>query len=329
MKTLWEELLLALFMGVVLPGVLLAGMVWVREAPEQVPEEKQVQTVLPETKSFPIKVRLGESVEEQELEDYLLGVVLGEMPAYFEPEALKAQAVVARTYTVRAAATGGKHGDGSICTDYRCCQAYLSEGDYLAKGGTGEDAEKVRTAIRETAGQVLTYEDELIEATYFSCSGGRTEDASAVWGTDYPYLRSVESPGEEAAAVFADAVTFTPEEFQQRLGAKLEGSPQSWFGEATRTAGEGVDTLTIGGEAYRGTQLRTLLGLRSTAFTVEAEEDKITIHTKGYGHRVGMSQYGAEAMAVAGSTYPEILAYYYQGTELIRLDQLQQTGESS
>ena len=151
---------------------------------------------------------------------------------------------------------------------------------------------------------------------YFSCSGGTTEDAVAVWGADIPYLRSVESPGEENAPYDTDTVEFTPQSFQDLLGQNLEGTTDTWFGETTYTSGGGVAKMVIGGLAYTGTALRSQLGLRSTAFTVETTPEKITIHTRGWGHRVGMSQYGADAMDAQGATYDEILSHYYPGTTL-------------
>lgn len=323
MRRIFEEILTAVFMGMILPGILLSGMVWVRQDPQ--PEAVPVATeeLVQKRKSPVVAVRDSKgSVTEKELEDYLVGVVLAEMPAYFEEEALMAQAVVARTYTARGLETGGKHGDGSICTQASCCQAYISETEYLERGGTEADLEKVRTAVLKTAGQVVTYEGALIEATYFSCSGGRTEDAAAVWGTDFPYLRSVKSPGEEEAAYFTDAVSFTADELRQRLGVNLTGEPSGWFSQVTYTSGNGVDTIMIGDRTFQGTELRKKLGLRSTAFSVTAEEGMITFHTSGYGHRVGMSQYGAEAMAVNGSSYPQILAYYYRGSELADLEEM-------
>ena len=196
--------------------------------------------------------------------------------------------------------------------------------EYLERGGTGESVEKVTAAVNNTAGEVLLYQGDLIEATYFSCSGGITEDAQAVWGTDYPYLRSTASPGEENASCFTDTVTFSFDAFQERLGEKLSGNPGEWFGPVTYTAGSGVATIVIGGKEYTGTEIRRLLGLRSTIFEVAVTEGEIRFHTKGYGHRVGMSQYGAEAMAVGGNTYDQILAYYYQGTELENLNVLMQ-----
>ena len=163
---------------------------------------------------------------------------------------------------------------------------------------------------------MLTYQGKLIEATYFSCSGGRTEDALAVWGEDVPYLQSVESPGEEGAAHYVDTVSFTASEFCEKIGKELPGIPAEWIGTIRYTAGGGVETIYIGDEPYSGTQLRSMLNLRSTAFLITAAGDTVTITTKGYGHRVGMSQYGADAMAVQGCSYEEILAHYYPGTKL-------------
>ena len=140
-----------------------------------------------------------------------------------------------------------------------------------------------------------------------------------MWGTEFPYLQAVASPGEEKAAHYTDTVRFSAGAFQDALGVKLSGSPGSWFRDVTYTDGGGVDTIVIGGTGYRGTELRSLLGLRSTAFSISTTEDTVTITTRGYGHRVGMSQYGADAMAVTGSACPEILAHYYPGTTLTKL----------
>lgn len=315
MKQVCKDIGLAIFLGMILPGILLNGVVlWMRgrETPPVIPD-----TTTEERTTYPILVRSPEgTLTQMGMDAYLTGVLLAEMPVSFEPEAMKAQAVAARTYARKAGVTGGKHGDGSICTESSCCQAYCSPEAFLARGGTEEAVDKVRKAVTDTSGYVLTYEGELIEATYFSCSGGSTEDAAAVWGTDFPYLQAVSSPGEEAAAYFTDTVTFTPEEFKNLLGAELSGDPRTWFTITTYTEGGGVAGMTIGGIVYKGTQLRALLGLRSTAFTVETGPNEIVITTRGYGHRVGMSQYGADAMAVTGSSYEEILAHYYPGTTL-------------
>lgn len=314
MKTLMKDMASAILLGILLPGVILNTAVVLSHWKEQT----QLVTVTTPTETVPpsraMHLRREDgSVEEMDLEQYLVGVVLAEMPASFEPEALKVQTVAARTYTRKAGETGGKHGDGSVCTQSSCCQAYLSPEAYLEKGGREEDLEKVCQAVRDTAGECLYYEGELIEATYFSSSGGRTEDAVAVWGTDYPYLRSVESP---EVAETGSAVTMSSEELANRLGLETSEPVSAWFGETTYTSGGGVATMVICGKSYTGTELRSILGLRSTAFTVSVDGDMVTITTKGYGHRVGMSQYGADAMAVAGSTYREILVHYYPGTEI-------------
>lgn len=313
MVRIYKDILTAMFLGFLLPGIVTNTAVTVSRVQEQ-PEE----TLPPEIRC-PVSVRNGETVTEMELETYIAGVVLAEMPASFEKEALKAQSAAARTYTQKAMITGGKHKDGSVCTDSTCCQGYVSREDYLLQGGTAEAADKVLEACRDTAGMVLVYEGELIEATYFSCSGGDTESAVAVWGTDIPYLQSVSSPGEEKSIVYEQTKTFTPGEFTQALNLHLSGSPKDWVTVITRTDGGGVASMTVGGTTFSGTKLRSLLGLRSTAFTLNATDSLITVTTRGYGHRVGMSQYGAEAMAISGSTYDEILAHYYPGTRLARL----------
>lgn len=320
MKTIWKELCAAVLMGAILPGLILNISALLLEGNAQVLPIVESVPEITEKKDISVSVRIGDgSARQMDMDAYLTGVVLGEMPADFESEALKAQAVAARTYTAKALKTGGKHEDGSLCADPTCCQAYLSEKDYLAKGGTTENLDKVRNAVLDTSGYVLTYEGELIEATYFSCSGGITEDAVAVWGTDYPYLRAVSSPGEEAAGHFSDTTCFTAEQFQEKIGCTLTGDPKDWFVTEAYTTGGGIDSMLICGERYTGKQLRQLLGLPSTAMTLSAVGDTIMVVTKGYGHRVGMSQYGADAMAVSGSNFIEILAHYYPGTELVSL----------
>ena len=183
------------------------------------------------------------------------------------------------------------------------------------EGGTEEALEKVRHAVAAASPYVLTYEDELIEAVYFSCSGGRTEAALAVWGADFPYLQSVESPGEEAARYHADSLLIPQAEFLNLLN--LQESTELSFGEPIYTEGGGVKSLEISGKTFTGTELRSLLNLRSTAFTLEETGDYIRIATRGYGHRVGMSQYGANAMAQTGHTWQMILSHYYPGTTIV------------
>ena len=258
--------------------------------------------------SLSVTVEVAGVCREMTLADYLWGVLAGEMPAEFPLEALKAQAVAARTYTLRRLEQGG-----ALSDDPAVCQAYVSPEQAEARWGDRweEYRDKLRQAVSETNGQVMTYQGALISATYFSCSGGRTESAQAVWGGEVPYLVSVESPGEEGAAGFESSVTLTLSEFLETLDIQ-----EPWVSQVQYTQGGGVDTMVIGGRTFTGTELRELLGLRSTRFTMELSADTVTFSVLGYGHRVGMSQYGARAMAEAGKTYRDILTWYYTGAEL-------------
>ena len=263
-----------------------------------------------------VRVKAETGIVEMELDAYLVGVLLGEMPADFEIEALKAQAVATRTYTLQKIQGTSKHDDADVCVNAACCQAFVTGESFLSAGGAVENLEKMSDAVFRTAGEVLTYQGALIEATYFSCSGGVTEDAVAVWGTDVPYLRSVSSPGEEGARNYESSFRYSKKEFLSHLGLPetLSLAPNSFL--TTYTQGNGVASLYIGNTEFTGVQIRSLLELPSTAFQLSIEGDDVLVDVKGYGHRVGMSQYGAEAMAVAGKTYDEILMHYYPGTKL-------------
>ena len=312
MRPLWKDILAALWLGILVPGITLHyGVFMARQGgagvvPEPVPAVTgEREMVCLDTRQLP-------------LEAYVTGVVLGEMPASFHEEALKAQAVAARTYA-RKSLQSGKHGSDTLCSDSGCCQAYSSEEDYLARGGSLEGLEKVRSAVQDTEGLVLTWQGEIIDAVYFSSSGGSTEAALAVWGTDYPYLQPVESPGEQVPRSHCETLIFSPETFRELLQQELPGSPVTWFGEPEYTEGGGLASVEICGRSYTGVQLRSALGLRSTRMEIRPEHQRITVITQGNGHRVGMSQYGAQAMAEDGSDYRRILAHYYPGTVLQQL----------
>ena len=319
MITRLKGILFAVVLGLICPVIIIGFVKRNVNAPDTTKPEDTTEKQAVKQDSVSIDVLQDDgSVTAMDINDYLTCVVLGEMPAAFEDEALKAQAVVARTYTLRRLTKGGKHIDAAVCTNSDCCQGYYDLASYLDNGGKQEDIDKVKTAVKMTDDLVLTYGGELIDATYFSCSGGMTEDASAVWGADVPYLRSVESPGEESAEHYVDTVSFKTSEFLQLL--ELDAKKNVKIGKITYTPGGGVDTIQVCNEEFRGTQLRKILGLRSTAFVISVVGDTVTITTKGFGHRVGMSQYGADAMAVSGATFPEILAHYYQGVQLITYD---------
>ncbi len=322
MKQKGLELLLALVLGFGLPCLMLNSIsLWIEPLPTELPiqsvptaaQEIVTQEEAVTREEIQIRVLTGDTQQQMDLEEYLIGVVLGEMPASFEVEALKAQAVVARTYTLRRVTQSPKHPGSAVCTSPDCCQAYTAPESY---DGGQESLEKVAAAVEATAGQVLTYQGALIEATYFASSGGYTEDALVVWGSDLPYLQATSSPEDAYADKYMNQVTMTTGEFQKALGLSLSGDGGNWIRSLSYTNGGGVAEMNIGGTMFRGTELRQLLGLKSTAFTISISGDMVTITTRGHGHRVGMSQYGAEAMAVAGSSYEEILLHYYQGVHL-------------
>lgn len=319
LKCKWIDICITVILAIILPGILFS---LARDHAGVIRNElmETEETVLKSDVSKEICINVWTETGEvlsMELDDYLTSVVLREMPAEFDVEALKAQAVVARTYTLRRRNGNPKHEKAAVCTDPACCQGFCSEREYLSRGGTQEMLDKVRDAVSHTSGEVLQYKGDLIEATYFSCSGGQTEDAKAVWGTDIPYLQSRESPGEEKATYYSDTVTFSAARFKELLDIHTDMRPEQWIESISYTNGGGVETILLCGREYTGVEFRQKLGLRSTAFALTAIGDTVTITTKGFGHRVGMSQYGADAMAVQGHTYEQILLHYYPGTELM------------
>ena len=317
MRKKHNELLVVILLVLIYPAML-ASLIIRYDAPMGIQEALQ-ESGSRETDAMTAVcinvVTADDGICEMLLDDYLTGVLLAEMPLSFDSEALKAQAVVARTYTLRRRLLGGKHVGASVCVDSNCCQGYMTPESFYASGGSDALFAKAQKAVEDTAGRVLVYNDQLIDATYFSCSGGMTEDAVAVWGADIPYLQAQPSPGEEDAQHYMDTITYSKEEFFRLL--QIENTATSnQISNIVYTAGGGVDTIEICGKEFKGTQMRQLLGLRSTAFVISIVAGRVTITTKGFGHRVGMSQYGADAMARQGKTYEEILLYYYQGTEI-------------
>ena len=301
------------------------------EAPDDAPEEASASGASAQPAAWDeattVSLLTEGGVISLSLREYLTGVVLSEMPASFSAEALKAQAVAARTFTLKKL-EASKHADADLCADSACCQAWTSREALAEKLGSAFSQywQKAAAAVAGTDGLVLTYDGQLIDAVYFSCSGGSTEDAVAVWGGDVPYLQAVESPGEEISGKFETQVTVPLAQFRQILEAAdpdvwLSGSADSWFGPCSLTEGGGVATWEIGGQSFTGTQLRSLFSLNSAKFTISAGDSEIVFSVSGYGHRVGMSQYGAEAMARAGSDFEEILLHYYTGVTLTRMAQ--------
>lgn len=264
------------------------------------------------------------TVEELTMADYLWGVVAAEMPASFEPEALKAQTVAARTYTLsKMERTVESHPDADVCTDITCCQAYIDPADAAANWGENAQTytDKIAAAVADTDGMAALFQGQPIQAVFFSSAAGRTVDAVEVWGNAVPYLTSVDSPEGDEVPNYHSTVTVPLDEFKSKLLAQypqadLSGEPAGWFANLVPNSAGGVETVDIGGVTVGGGSLRTLFGLRSTSFTVSASADGVTFSVTGYGHGVGMSQYGANALAKEGKTYDEILKWYYTGIDV-------------
>ena len=261
-------------------------------------------------------------VVELTMANYLWGVVAAEMPASFEEEALKAQACAARTYTVLQQGRG-KHPEADICGDSTCCQAYIERSAAEARWGlnAGEYGEKIDRAVAETDGLGILYEGQPIQALFFSSAAGKTVDAVEVWGNAVAYLKSVDSPEGDEVPNYRTQVMLKAEEVKSLAldaypGADLTGDPSTWFGEASRNEGGGVISMPLGGVTLTGGQLRGLFSLRSAAFTVNWDGTQFIFDVTGYGHGVGMSQYGANAMSKNGSSFEDILTWYYTGAEV-------------
>ena len=269
-------------------------------------------------------------VEEVGLDEYLYHVVSAEMPANYELEALKAQAVVARTYTVYKI-QNPKHENADICDDSNCCQAWVSKEERFARWKETEREDnwkKIKECVDTTKGKIITYENKPINAFFHANSGGTTELPVNVWGgTDFPYLQVVETVGEEGYAQYSSEVELTKEELIEKLKAKYEDieidfEKQEELKIMEYTDSGRVKTVKFGNHELSGVETRTLLGLKSTNFEIIKQDDKIKFTVKGYGHGVGMSQTGADAMAKQGSDYEEIIKHFYIGVEIKDINSL-------
>ncbi len=310
--------------GLALTVLLFGGAYLAAGGPAAEPEPAAPETAaVHHDRDVTLTIQDGGTTEQMTLERYLTGVVRGEMPASFEMEALRAQAAAERSYVYYQLAAGRKddHPDADFCTDHTCCSAYLSETAAREKWG-GDFAPwntRVEQAVSDTDGQVVLYNGRPILAVFHSSSAGRTAAAGDVWSGDLPYLVSVDSPeGEETVPNYYSTVTFTAAEAKEKLLAahpelKLSGTPDRWFGAAAENGSGRVETVSVGGTDIEGTELRRIFGLRSACFTVAADSESVTFRVTGYGHGVGMSQYGANQLAREGKTWQEILEWYYTG----------------
>lgn len=263
-------------------------------------------------------------IEEVKIDDYLCNVVSAEMPADYELEALKAQAIVARTYTIYKV-QNKKHENADICDDSTCCQAWVDKETRFSRWEESKresNWEKIQKCIQETQGQIITYQNQPINAFFHANSGGKTELPVNVWGgTGLPYLQVVETAGEEGYKQYESEVELTQDELIEKLKTKysdisIDFSNQENLKILEYTDSGRVKTVKFGNHEISGVETRTLLGLKSTNFEISKENDKIKFTVKGYGHGVGMSQTGADAMAKQGKNYKEIINHFYSGVEI-------------
>ena len=269
-------------------------------------------------------------VEEVALDTYLCNVVSAEMPADYEFEALKAQAVVARTYTIYKI-QNKKHENADICDDSTCCQAWVSKETRLARWEESQretNWAKIEQCVKDTQGKIITYEGKPINAFFHANSGGTTELPVNVWGgTGLPYLQVVETAGEEGYTQYSSEVTLIQEELLNKLKAKYDDIQINFNdNEDVRileyTDSNRVKTVKFGNHEISGVEARSLLGLKSTNFEIIKEGETIKFSVKGYGHGVGMSQTGADTMAKEGNNYEDIIKHFYVGVEIKEVNEL-------
>lgn len=293
-------------------------------------ESRQVSLPSDKTKSvaspaFTVSVyRTDESrVVELPLEQYLIGVVASEMPAEFEIEALKAQALAARTYLFKQLLSDSpiRIPGGAEVTDSVMHQVYHDRAELRRLFGEDYDwkIKKITRAVRATRGEILTYQNEPITAAFFSTSNGYTETSGAIWPSNPPYLQSVPSPWDRRSPKFSHTMTMPLGQFEKKLGVQI--SDHGLLGTVLqKTPGNRVGKIRIGGKVFTGREVRQALSLPSTDFTFERRGDQVIVRTKGYGHGIGMSQYGANGMAKEGKNYRQIVQYYYRGVKISSME---------
>ena len=299
--------------GIVILIPFLVVLIFVKEIKEQ-----NINSNVINNKNVRIQ-RTNGSIDTVPFESYIIGVLAGEMPANFELEALKAQALAARSYVLKKMEQN-KNNDYDI-VDTVMNQVYLDESQMKAKWKDQyeEKLQKITKAVNDTQGEYIAYNGEVIQAFFFSTSSGKTENSEEVFQESLPYLRSVDSTWDsDVSPVFNEIYKFTLEEFYQKLNLPYEEKLQINIVDTTSTGR--IKNIEINRQKFKASDLTKLLNLRSTYFNIEQNGNIITIQTKGYGHGGGMSQYGAQAMALKGYNYQEIIKYYYQNVEILKME---------
>lgn len=314
------------------PGAVLVSSEKEPETPQEENSTLPVTSLLQYDKKTTVTVSIQGQAQTISLHDYLLGVVAAEMPANFPLDALKAQAIAARTYTlykIKLYEDGmdipDSHNGAQLCDDPAHCKAYCSleeKGSVMWGKNVDFYRSKIEAAVEETSGLIAVYEGQPIAAVFHAASAEKTEASVDVWGGDIPYLVSVSSPGGEDSPQYHSTVSMRQDDFAQAVleqypDADMTVPPAQWFKASVRSEAGGVIDVAVGGVRVTGAFIRKIAGLNSTNFRVQIEGENLVFTTVGYGHGVGMSQYGARAMALEGSTFDEIIKHYFPGVELL------------
>lgn len=306
--------------GAVMPLICLSADTKTSQSGEN--SQNTYDDIADKTKQVRVLDKNSGNVTEIDLDEYLFGVVAAEMPASYNEEALKAQAIASYTYMLfRANERSGEKYD--VVDDSSTDQAFITRKEAREKWGDSYDkyANKIDAVIKAVSGYVMVDEKDMpILAAYHNISAGRTESAKTVWGSEYSYLQPVDSLGDLTAKQYLSEASLTPEEIAQKLTLpENDGSPSLWIGEIKTSDSGTVTEISFCEKTFTGGEIRSLLGLRSSVFTVNFDEGKFNFRVQGHGHNVGMSQYGANYLAEQGYTYIEILSWYYTGCKMKRL----------
>jgi len=294
------------------------------EDEEENSQQKDIEYNYEKYETIKLLHKASGEVAEVNIDEYLYHVVSAEMPVDYELEALKAQSIVARTYTIFKV-KNKKHEEADICDDFACCQAWVSKETRFARWEESKresNWKKIQEAVNMTKGKIIVYENEPIKAFFHASSGGITEIPINVWGgSGYPYLQVVETVGEDEYTQYASQIELSHEEIIEKLIKKystiqIDFDKDEEIQILEYTDGNRVKTIRFGNHNISGVEARTIFGLRSANFEIIKEEGKIKFTVIGYGHGVGMSQTGADAMAKNGSNYDEIIHHYYKGVEI-------------
>ncbi len=325
MRKLGYLILFLLLITIIIPSILVKGCAHKKE-----PAKSKKEIVVP--KKISVYIHNEDKVEEMDFEEYIKGVVSAEMPASFHVEALKAQAVAARTYAyhrIRNIEDSGikpqEHKGADTCTDPAHCKAWIAKKHAMDRWGIMSARtywNKIDKAVEDTKGLIMTYENEPIDAVFHSTSSGKTENSEEVWSNIIPYLRSTDSVGDERSPKFTSTIKVPEQNFRTALKKQtpqinLDGDINSLIGPIQRTEGGSVKVIKIGNLDIKGTDIRKVFGLNSANFTINVEDNMLVFSVKGNGHGVGMSQYGADSLANEGKDFKTILLHYYKDINIV------------